>query len=458
MVGIALEALQTPQNEVRSDNEDLTNVFSPGEIAVEQESVESVESVEDTFPDGGWKAYSVVIGSFLGLLTTFGMLNSIGAIQAYISTHQLADVKASTISWIFSIYTSFCFAFGVFVGPYFDRKGSFKLLTLGTIIIFGGFMALANCTELYQFILSLSICIALGSAMCITPLVGVISHWFYYRRGSATGIATIGGSVGGMVIPLMLRSLYLSVGYVWAVRILGFFSLGCLSLSIFLAKERIVKREPADKVKKSRGVRILGMLKKLKDLKYTFMIAGVFLAELSLVLLTTYYSTYAISRGMSESSSYLLLTIFNGCGIAGRFVPGFLSDSYGPYNLMVGMLIGVTLSMFLLWLPFGSSFKVLYAFAAVSGFFTSSILTLTPVCLSTITTVDQFGAKYGLLYSFVSIADLFGIPLGALVIGNGSKHEYDMFALLCSILSLVGTSFWYASRYRIVGFKLNVKV
>ena len=43
-------------------------------------------------------------------MATFGTLNSVGAIQAYIATHQLSDVKTSTISWIFSIYTAISFA------------------------------------------------------------------------------------------------------------------------------------------------------------------------------------------------------------------------------------------------------------------------------------------------------------------------------------------------------------
>ena len=160
---------------------------------------------------------------------------------------------------------------------------------------------------------------------------------------------------------------------------------------------------------------------------------------------------------MSESQSYVLLTVFNTTGVLGRLVPGILSDKFGHFNIMIAMLIGFTLSMLILWLPFGSNIGALYAFAAISGFFSSSILSLTPVCLGSITPVQKFGQRYGLLYFFVSLGNLFGIPVSA-AIGNGSKHPYDMFAVYCCVFGVVGTCCWFISRFYIVGLKLNVRV
>ena len=423
------------------------------------------ENEVSDYPEGGLKAYSVVFGSFLGLIANFGIMNSVGAIQAYIATHQLAGVNASTVSWIFSIYMSLSFAVGILVGPYFDARGSFRLLAGGCVLEFIGFMGVAQSRTVWQFILSLSICVGLGNALCITPLVSVVSHWFLVKRGRANGIATIGGSVGGIVIPLMLAALYPKVGFPWAIRILGFFCLCCMVSATILAKERFIQAdEIAQEATPSGKRKFLAQTKgflnfsALLDLKYSFLIGGAFCAELALMSMVTYFATYAIAQGMSESSSYVLLTIFNATGVLGRLLPGFLSDTFGHYNVMILMLIGVDLSMFLMWIPFGSNPTLLYAFAAVCGFFSASILSLTPVCLGTITPIHKFGARYGLLYFFVSIGNLFGIPLGAAIIGDGSQRNYTMFSLFCGILALAGTASWTISRYCIVGFKINVKL
>ena len=90
-------------------------------------------------------------------MATFGTLNSVGAIQAYIATHQLSDVKTSTISWIFSIYTAISFANCMVVGPLFDVKGAMLPMVVGTVMISGGFMAVANCDTVPQFILALAL-------------------------------------------------------------------------------------------------------------------------------------------------------------------------------------------------------------------------------------------------------------------------------------------------------------
>ncbi|KAL6453441.1 MCH4 Probable transporter MCH4 [Candida maltosa Xu316] len=450
--GVAVETVSQFEIEIESSAEYNNNANNNDE--------------EINYPEGGFQAYSVVLGSFLGLMATFGTLNSVGAIQTYVATHQLANVKTSTVSWIFSIYIAVSFANCMVVGPLFDVKGALLPMVVGTLMIFGGFMAVANCDTVGQFILALSICVAIGNSLTITPLVGVLSHWFNLKRGRAIGMATIGGSVGGIIVPLMLDRLYVQVGFVWAIRILAFFCLACNGIAILLCRERICSKttnyeedEEGTTTKKNELLVSLMQIKdqfdfkSLLDLKYLFCII-----EISLLSMLTYLATYAIAQGMSESKSYILLTVFNATGVLGRLVPGILSDKFGHFNIMIAMLIGFSLSMLVMWLPFGSNLNVLYAFAAICGVFSSSILSLTPVCLGSITPVQKFGQRYGLLYFFVSLGNLFGIPVSAAIIGEGTVHQYDMFAVFCCIFGVVGTCCWFVSRFFIVGLKLNVRV
>ncbi|RCK57427.1 hypothetical protein Cantr_06711 [Candida viswanathii] len=72
--------------------------------------------------------------------------------------------------------------------------------------------------------------------------------------------------------------------------------------------------------------------------------------------------------------------------------------------------------------------------------------------------VKEIGTKYGILNAILSLANLFGIPIAAAIIKNGTPREYDHFVILVGCLAIAGTLFWYFSRVAIVGFKLNVKV
>ena len=130
-----------PEDELSSDS------LTP--IATVTEDDSSIE-----YPEGGLKAYSVILGSFLGLIVNLGLINSIGAIQAYVSTHQLLNLKATSISWIFSIYLSLAYAGGIITGPIFDKRGPLEILIVATAFIFLGLMGAAQSVEIWQFILS----------------------------------------------------------------------------------------------------------------------------------------------------------------------------------------------------------------------------------------------------------------------------------------------------------------
>lgn len=419
----------------------------------------------DNFPDGGWKAISVVIGSHIGLIVNFGVLNAVGAVQAYVSTHQLAGEKVSTVSWVFSIYMCLPFFLGAFVGPIFDSRGATTLLIISTVLQFVGFIAVSFSNSIVAFIFSLSICMGVAHALAITPLISLVSHWFLLNRGKALGLATLGGSVGGTIWPLILRELYKSVGFGWGIRIVGFICLAGLITSVVLVKSRFRRSiGPEDSEHTTKAKRLMEQTRlffdfsPFRDAKFTLLVLGVFFTEIALMSILTYLATFAIAQGFSEENSLTLLTILNATGILGRYIPGHYADKYGNFNVMVLMLTGFSISVFACWLPFGTTTAGLYVFSVLCGFFSSSILSLTPLCLGSITQVDQFGQRYGLMYTWSSVGILFGIPVGAAIIGEGSHENYTKFTVFCGAFAVVGTVCWFMSRYQIVGLQLNCKV
>lgn len=103
------------------------------------------EETQPEYPEGGLAAWLVVIGSFFGIFAAFGLMNSIGLFQAYISTHQLAHYSDSTIGWIFSTYVFLALGCSLPIGPIFDAKGPRILVLLGGICTIAGFFLLGVC-------------------------------------------------------------------------------------------------------------------------------------------------------------------------------------------------------------------------------------------------------------------------------------------------------------------------
>lgn len=100
-----------------------------------------------TFPEGGLRAWLVVLGSLSGMTASFGILNSAGTFQAYLSTHQLAHASPSAVGWIFSLYAFLTFFCGVQIGPVFDAYGPRWLVFAGTVFLVGGMMGVAESTS-----------------------------------------------------------------------------------------------------------------------------------------------------------------------------------------------------------------------------------------------------------------------------------------------------------------------
>jgi hypothetical protein len=71
---------------------------------------------DEKYPEGGLQAWSVVLGAWCAMIPSMGLLNSLGVLHAWTSTHQLKDYSESSIGWIFGAYAFFLYLAGAQVG------------------------------------------------------------------------------------------------------------------------------------------------------------------------------------------------------------------------------------------------------------------------------------------------------------------------------------------------------
>ncbi|CCH46239.1 Monocarboxylate transporter [Wickerhamomyces ciferrii] len=427
----------------------------------QNEDGDDVSILDDdlTFPDGGLEAYLVVLGALLSLIITFGLMNSIGGIQAYISNHQLSNIEnQSSTGWIFSIYYFFAFGGVILTGPLFDYKGAKIPMISGSLLISIGLFATANCSQIYQFILAFGVTVGIGTSFLMSSALGAVAHWFGKKRGTALGVCSIGGSLGGVLWPLMLKELYPKIGYAWTMRVLAFLGTFCLGMACLLVKHRLIK--PSNEVIKSPRQLFQNsfVLKQfITEKRFLYMGISIFLCEVSLLFVTTYLSSYTIHQGYSESDAFLVLITCNAVGILGRYFPNHIADHFGRINVMV-ITVGVcSLLIMVLLYPFGNNLKTIYAFSGLYGFFSSSTLSLTPVCCGQISKTKDFGKRYGTIYSLVSIGNLISLPVGGAIISS-SGDGYKNLILLAGITEILALLAWLITRYYCVGMKVMCKV
>ncbi|KAG0679244.1 hypothetical protein C6P40_004328 [Pichia californica] len=424
-----------------------------------------VDMDDDALYPKGWQPKLVVLGSFLSCFTLFGLMNAIGAIEAYVQEHQLAAESVSSVSWIFSIYMFVSLFLGLLVGPLYDTFGATYLLLTGSIMTFVGLFSCGSATTVYQFILSFGVCSGIGTGFLMFPAISTISSWFVKsKRPFYIGLAQTGGSVGGIFFPIMLRFLYEKYGFEWAMRIFAFFNLGVTLVGVVLTRDRLkelrkLTNEPEDD--RTFLMKLKGSidLNYFKDKKFMALTSALFMNEFALLIVLTYLASYAIAYGASTSESYTMLTILNVAGTFGKFIPSYFAQRYGCFNMMILMSVSMTLECFIIWLPFGKHKGALYTFIVLFGFAYSATYSLTGATVGAITSkTKDFGKRYGSAYAIVSFGNLISLPISGAFIVNKTTSDYNNMVAFASACCGLASVLFIVSRWTVVGKKINVAI
>lgn len=388
-----------------------------------QEPTPSMRAEAYPQSDSGTGAYRALLGSWFSLLPASGLLNSTGILQAYFAENQLKHFTESQISWIFSIFAFLFFFGGILVGPLYDKYRLWPMMPLGGYGLVLSLLMLSFCSSYYQFILALSILGGASASIVWNCTVATLSHWFYHKRGLAVGLATSAGGIGGIIIPILLQKLEISLGFHWAVRILAAVTLVCTSIGLCLTRSRL----PGDKTIQLMNLDWAGF----RDKRFSITIGAIFVIDWAVLVPAAYLTTHALQNGVSPVAAGYIIAAMNASATFGRIVPGAVADKIGRFNVMVGCSSICSILCFTMWLNIKQNLAIIFSFAVLYGFFSGPAYSLTPVCVAQLCRTEVYARRYGTAYGIVSIATLFGVPLSGLVLGNGEEANYDNLVIFC---------------------------
>jgi MFS family permease len=400
---------------------------------------------EDDFPEGGTRAWLVVLGACFCLFPSFGFQVSIGTLQDYLGSHQLSSYTSRDVGWIPSVFVYLSLGLGIWVGPLFDRYGPRWIAMVGSVGYVAMMFLLAECTRYWEFMLCLGVLGGVTSAMLGTTSLACVAHWFKQRRGLTQGIAMCGSSFGGLTIPLALRNTLPKYGYQWSIRILAFVFLVCLMVGNLLMRARF----PPSRSARKKSIISLSVF---ADLRFSLLAVSVFCFEMVLFGSLGMVPTYAsISSNYPQSTGFYLIAVLNGASSIGRLASGYTSDKAGRFNTLLASAVVVLLAMAAIWVPFGQAdLGALYTFITIFGFMTGCWMALVPACVGQLCRADEFGRYYGSLYFLASLATLICVPIGGefvQVIGPRA-----MVVFYCAMLSL-GVIAFAVSRWACLGWR-----
>ncbi|GJN73866.1 hypothetical protein PLICBS_007949 [Purpureocillium lilacinum] len=400
-----------------SANNDLYDSTSDPEQASDPAEVRQQKS---QYPEGGRAANLVVFGSFCAIMGGLGLMNSIGIYQSWISSHQLRHVSEGQRGWIFGIYNFMVFFCGIQIGPVFDAHGPRWLMLTGLLLYIATFVSLGFCYAYWHFIVVVGIVAGAATSIVFVVPVATIGQYFNVRRGAATGLAMSGGSLGGVMFPLVFDALSDRLGFAWTTRVIGLITIVLLLVGCVMVRPRSKFRKQARRANQS----ILPDFRILCSPAICLVTAGVFFIEWGFFVGLEYVSSYALAHGISRRLSYLMVVFLNAGSFPGRWLPGIVADKFGRMNTLLLTNVLCMISMLAIWLPAGSNVGAIITFAVVFGFASGSNISLVPVCVGEYCTTQNYGRYYTTVYTVVSVGALTGVPIaGEIVSSSGGSYQ-----------------------------------
>lgn len=429
------ELSRTPSKDLeKQPDRETTDTESGAEPNTESNGLARTLTV-DPAPEGGLKAWLVVLGSASIFFSCLGFMNSFGVFQEYYMANQLRDRSPDEVAWIGSLMSFVQFFGGAVSGPLFDRYGAW-VIRPGAVLYVFALMMTSICKEYWHFMLAQGVLTGFAMSVLQVPAFAAVSQYFDKKRGAAIGLVVSGSSIGGIVFPIALSKMLndSSLGFGWSVRVMGFVVAPLLAFASFAVTARLPPRKTS-----------FFLASAFKDVKYVALVFAMFCCMIGMFTPLFFLPTYAVTTGMGATLASYLLAILNAASTFGRIIPGVLADKYGRLN-MFG-LGGIATGICVLCLNSAKSTAGLVVYAIGFGFSSGTIISGASAAISICADNPRnMGTYMGMGMAIASTAALVGPPVnGAMLEKYGGFLQATIFS---GVISLFGGFLVLATKTR----------
>ncbi|PVH80562.1 MFS general substrate transporter [Cadophora sp. DSE1049] len=393
------------------------------------------EQAPPNFPEGGLKAWLVVLGCWCTSFTSFGYINSFGVYETYYLQTFLQHRSPSAVAWIGSIQAFAQFSATLISGPVCDRYGPMVVIWPCSILLVVAMMLTSLCKEYYQFILCQGILVGMSAGLIFAPALSVVGHYFFKKRAMAMSFASTGSPIGGIIYPVIMTNLLpkSNIGFAWGQRICGF-------LSLFLLGIAAVTIRPTPMTRKGKFL----LLEAFKKPVYSLEVAALFMVILGLWTPYFYIASYGLEHDMDAGLASYLFALLNAGSFVGRVLAGTFAQHLGQFNVMTLACYGSAILLFC-WLKITSS-AGLVIFSLLYGGTSGVVIAL---MMSTIAHTADHPSKIGTYISMatfvIGFGGLAGTPIAGALIGN--NHGYTDAIVFSASVIMAGAAIFTGARY-----------
>jgi len=318
-----------------------------------------------------------------------------------------------------------------FIGRALDRVPIRRIMVIGAFAVGSGFLMLSVMATLWQLYLIMGSLLAFGmSMMGGLASAKLVANWFEEKRGRALGIATIGVSFSGMVMPPVASWLITQVGWRGAFQV---YAVLTVAIVVPLVALFVVSR-PEDDGSRPDGQRRRGdgpdaaaafevqwrSAELLRHRNFWSIALPFSLAFSSLSAVLVHMVPHASDVGIPLERAALVASMAAGAGAVGKPIFGLVIDRIDPRFAIrasfAGQLLGLLVFMQ------GESLGILTAGALVFGFSMGGVVPLHGAVTARAFGRLSFGKAMGLLRPVQIPVHMIGVPLGGWIFDSTGDY------------------------------------
>ena len=335
------------------------------------------------------------------------------------------------------------------VGKLLDTYSIRLVLIIGSFVYGLSLISLYFVNTYTAFIIIFVLPIALGASLMGNLSVSkLVSRWFFQYTGRALGIAALGVSFSGLIMPNLTNYIINELGMSWRDAYL-YYGLFTLIINAPLFKFWVIdhpsdvdqlvdgKQEESNDGSSMQEQGLDWSVSQLLNDRNFWVLSIVFALQFcSMMAVLSHITFYASERGWIEQAAFIF-SMYAIPAMISKLVFGWLVENKMDARAAVSLSLIIQLVGTVLIL-FAESPLQLSIIIALFGFGGGAALPLSNILFNQTYTQKSFGISRGTPQPFISLFQVSGTPIVALMFD--AYGNYDFAILFLSFLLLVATA------------------